>query len=136
MGRPEDCWKPVALIALAIFLHILLMANVQVQSGWSCVLSHITFLLFAGDLLACSWLDPGTTASGELRFWANDSCCGLPQGAYKYHCPVCDACVLGHHHHCYYLNNCIGKRNRILFEQLPWLAVCYAAAAVLTVLIN
>ena len=44
------------------------------------------------------------------------------------HCDVCDRCVINFDHHCYYINNCIGKRNVKFFFFFLLIAasfVCY-----------
>lgn len=34
---------------------------------------------------------------------------------YTFHCLYCDKCIEGYDHHCYWINNCVGKNNLDLF---------------------
>jgi len=41
--------------------------------------------------------------------------CFIPQSLNIKHCTICDKCVLGYSHHCFWINKCIGKNNNIIY---------------------
>ena len=41
--------------------------------------------------------------------------CFILKGIDKKHCFICDKCVLEMSHHCFWLNKCIGKKNKIIY---------------------
>mmetsp|Transcript_9204 Transcript_9204/g.9567 ORF Transcript_9204/g.9567 Transcript_9204/m.9567 type:complete len:531 (+) Transcript_9204:37-1629(+) len=43
-------------------------------------------------------------------------CCSVRVVPYLKHCTICDICTEGFDHHCYWINNCIGKYNILIFR--------------------
>jgi len=41
--------------------------------------------------------------------------CFIPESLNIKHCTICDKCVLGLSHHCFWINKCIGKNNNIVY---------------------
>lgn len=41
--------------------------------------------------------------------------CKMKTVRYTFHCAYCEKCIEGWDHHCYWINNCIGKKNIDLF---------------------
>ena len=41
--------------------------------------------------------------------------CETKKTSYSKHCIICNKCIEGFDHHCYWVNNCIGKENLYLF---------------------
>lgn len=51
--------------------------------------------------------------------------CIRPQQSREYHCTVCHTCIPQYDHHCFWINNCVGKRNLLRFNLFLILAeVC------------
>ena len=72
--------------------------------------------------------DLGMVIGSPGRAWCSTCQIFRPPGCS--HCRVCDACVLGHDHHCWWLATCIGECNHRAFV----LTLVYAAAISLIVL--
>jgi len=50
--------------------------------------------------------------------------------AREYHCTTCHTCTPQYDHHCFWINNCVGKNNILrfnLFLILSQIALCWAA---------
>ena len=83
-------------------------------------------------MLRCIFLDPGTskqylarsairpTTSSALVPLGPCKVCGIsrPPSLRPFHCRTCDACVVGHDHHCSVLGVCIARGNRRWFVAL------------------
>jgi len=63
----------------------------------------------------------------ELRFC---TVCHIDQPIRAKHCKVCDRCVETFDHHCSWLGNCIGERNRCVFYWYLVIQGCEASLAV------
>lgn len=58
-----------------------------------------------------------TNSSSGNQVIGNKYCkiCGIYRPKGVKHCYECNNCILGFDHHCSFVNNCIGRRNRGLF---------------------
>ncbi|XP_019358601.1 PREDICTED: probable palmitoyltransferase ZDHHC19 [Gavialis gangeticus] len=96
------------------------------------VVAGILFLPTLANLLLASFMDPGILPRGakgrtrlviqvlhdkDRRFgprWCHKCHCYCPPQSF--HCPSCNVCVEGFDHHCYWLNNCVGRGNARCFS--------------------
>ncbi|KYO25574.1 putative palmitoyltransferase ZDHHC19 [Alligator mississippiensis] len=96
------------------------------------VVAGILFLPALANLLLASFMDPGILPRGakgrarlviqvlrdeDRRFgprWCHKCHCYCPPRSF--HCPSCNVCVEGFDHHCYWLNNCVGRGNTRCFS--------------------
>lgn len=68
--------------------------------------------------------------------------CLHPMQAREYHCSTCRICVSQYDHHCFWINNCVGKNNIIRFNiflilteiSLVWLG--YLTISIIVLLIQ
>ena len=52
--------------------------------------------------------------------------CFIPETLNIKHCTICDKCVLGFSHHCFWLNKCIGKNNNICYILFIFLSLIFS----------
>eukprot|EP00656_Telonema_subtile_P013312 TRINITY_DN16759_c0_g1_i3.p1 TRINITY_DN16759_c0_g1~~TRINITY_DN16759_c0_g1_i3.p1 ORF type:complete len:275 (-),score=28.99 TRINITY_DN16759_c0_g1_i3:139-963(-) len=89
----------------------------------------------AGNYLACVLGDPGFVSADDKCGRGSEFCsaCRFYRPAGARHCLVCENCVHGFDHHCPWIHNCLGKRNRRpFFRMLLWLVIGCLIGAALT----
>ncbi|XP_019388082.1 PREDICTED: probable palmitoyltransferase ZDHHC19 [Crocodylus porosus] len=109
------------------------------------VVAGILFLPTLANLLLASFMDPGILprgAKGRARLviqvlhdkdrcfgprWCHKCHCYCPPQSF--HCPSCNVCVEGFDHHCYWLNNCVGRGNARCFSRFVAFLCVYNALA-------
>ncbi len=114
------------LIEISVLVFFFPITNfIEIDSNNMYVLSLYLFVLFA--LLAVYifliFSDPGILKKKEKLslnlekdiLFSFCPFCKIKKTQLSKHCIICNACVDGFDHHCYWVNNCIGKKNYTLF---------------------
>ena len=83
-------------------------------------------------LLLLMWMhtyySAATLTSVALEGRSGEECkkCSRSRPPGTHHCTVCGVCILGQDHHCIFINNCVGRRNRRYFVQMTGYTVAIA----------
>ena len=51
--------------------------------------------------------------------------CFIPEVNGIKHCIICDKCVEGFNHHCFWINKCIGKKNKLIYLLFLFISLIY-----------
>ena len=143
--QPSDAYKKLIFFMIGIPEIITFIFILPFLSGF--VNSLINLILFALTMLSYVVLigkDPGYKINEILIKEAGGSyplknkvlekedvrnyCpkCFMKKSKSLTHCYICDKCVNGYHHHCFWINKCIGKNNVFFYVLFVFIALVYA----------
>ena len=132
--KPNNIYEKFLIIMLVIpELIIIFIILPYLEKVENIILNNILFLLDLLLLLILLFQDPGYKNNSNIVIDKNenyplmnlieqnvdirDYCpkCFI-SSSYNYkHCIICDKCIEGFSHHCFWLNKCIGKKNKIFY---------------------
>lgn len=134
------------LVVAGVYTALILgnLAYISPTTGfpWPLVILHqLGFMLCIWAHVACMLTDPGyiplgcaTKESEGTSPWCSK--CSVPKPARAHHCKVCCRCVLRMDHHCHFMHNCVGLRNRKFFIQFCSYVVIHCTLSVFSVIGN
>lgn len=138
--RPRNAYKSLIFIMIILpEIIIIIMILPFLENNIDIIVNNILFLLDILFYIILLLKDPGYKKNNALIL-ENESnllngnenpllklieknidikhhCpkCFIPESLNIKHCTICDKCVLGLSHHCFWINKCIGKNNNIVY---------------------
>lgn len=138
--EPNDIYKKYIIIVFIIYqLFIILMILPFLKNIFDIFFNNILFLLNLTLLIILLLKNPGykyienKNGINPLIKLIEDNkdiktyCpkCFLPEVNGIKHCIICDKCVEGFNHHCFWINKCIGKKNKLIYLLFLFISLIY-----------
>ena len=138
--EPYDIYKKYIIIIFIFYeFFIILMILPYLKNVFDIIFNNILFLLNFILFIILSLKNPGyknTENTNETIPLINliedgidirNYCpkCLIPCVDEIKHCIICDKCVEGFSHHCFWINKCIGKKNKIVYLLFLFISLIY-----------
>ena len=143
--EPKDIYKKLVFFMIGIPEIVIFIFVLPFLDGYvNLIINLISFIITIFSYFVLTKKDPGYKINEMLIKEAGGSyplknkvlekvdvrnyCpkCFMQKNFNITHCYICDKCVLGYHHHCFWINKCIGKNNVVFYVLFVFFALFYA----------